>query len=336
MSGLSDNTNNLLIGQQFREGLLKLAPSKRDAYLNALQVEKIQNSYLFNVMFSKDPCKSSEYEGRVLCQFMDPTSENFEKICEIHNKFTSPKIKLNKPKTSKLQKSTTKIVKEHESETLGHLYLLREREFINSNESVYKIGKSENISTRLKKYPKGSELIIIMKSNNVHEDEKQLIEVFDKNYNNRKDIGREYYEGNVEDMIELFTSTILAGYKNPNKLINDDVKLEDEIRNILHQNEYESVEEYDLKDGIIKCKKLRFDFDAQNDESNDRNNKLINLFSSYFGGKIVAITSAKGILKSYITDKKYYETKGIIVTEHSSNETVKIIMDIIKRINTLK
>ena len=40
-----------------------------------------------------------------------------------------------------------------------HVYLIRGREFINSNENTYKIGRSGNICGRVKNYPKDSEMI---------------------------------------------------------------------------------------------------------------------------------------------------------------------------------
>jgi len=38
--------------------------------------------------------------------------------------------------------------------------------------------------------------------------EKEIIKIFDKKFINRKDIGREYYEGNYDEMEKLFLNII--------------------------------------------------------------------------------------------------------------------------------
>lgn len=76
----------------------------------------------------------------------------------------------------------------------GHLYLIREREFIRTNELVFKIGKSTNIRNRMPCYPKNSQLhAILLCPYNVHATEKALIKRFDKVFVKRTDIGKEYY-----------------------------------------------------------------------------------------------------------------------------------------------
>lgn len=77
----------------------------------------------------------------------------------------------------------------------GHLYMIKEREFIKTNENIYKIGKSINIKSRMPSYPKNSCIYgIVYCSLDIHRAEKDLIQHFDKRFKNRPDIGREYYE----------------------------------------------------------------------------------------------------------------------------------------------
>ena len=40
----------------------------------------------------------------------------------------------------------------------GHIYLIQEREFMNANQNVYKIGRTKDINQRVKGYPKDSRL----------------------------------------------------------------------------------------------------------------------------------------------------------------------------------
>lgn len=83
----------------------------------------------------------------------------------------------------------------------NYIYLLREREFIESKLNIYKIGKStqENIK-RYKQYPKNSELILQIECENCSICERDLIKLFDSKYKKRTDLGLEYYEGNKDQM----------------------------------------------------------------------------------------------------------------------------------------
>ena len=83
--------------------------------------------------------------------------------------------------------------------------MIREREFIKTKESIYKIGKTVEIKNRMPAYPKDSILHICFYCNtNIDQIEKQMIKHFDNVFKNRSDIGREYYEGNLTDMIQNF------------------------------------------------------------------------------------------------------------------------------------
>lgn len=87
----------------------------------------------------------------------------------------------------------------------GHIYLIREREFINSGKPIYKIGKTcqKDPRRRIASYPKGSECIILIKKDNVELVEKRLIKQFTNFFIKRSDIGAEYFEGNKETMTKL-------------------------------------------------------------------------------------------------------------------------------------
>lgn len=77
----------------------------------------------------------------------------------------------------------------------GHLYLIREREFVRGDEAVFKIGKSINLRGRMSSYPKASCMhVALYTKRDVHVLEKELIAHFDKTFVNRSDIGREYYQ----------------------------------------------------------------------------------------------------------------------------------------------
>jgi uncharacterized C2H2 Zn-finger protein len=112
----------------------------------------------------------------------------------------------------KIDKKLTKWFDEYDHECEiddsdnGHIYLLQEREFIKTNEPIYKIGKSIEVTSRLKNYPKGSNIIAVFPVSNVQKTESYLIGKFCKSFIRRLDIGHEYFEGDVEKMTYLIKS----------------------------------------------------------------------------------------------------------------------------------
>jgi hypothetical protein len=86
----------------------------------------------------------------------------------------------------------------------SYVYVLIEREFINSGENVFKIGKTTDILSRMKGYPKGSKLVCLMNCENHNESELQLKTAFKKAFKHRGDIGHEYFEGNKLEIINVF------------------------------------------------------------------------------------------------------------------------------------
>ena len=67
----------------------------------------------------------------------------------------------------------------------SYIYLVQEREFINTKQNIYKLGKSrqENLG-RFKQYPKGSKLIIQLECENCDINEKNLIVIIIKQFYN--------------------------------------------------------------------------------------------------------------------------------------------------------
>jgi hypothetical protein len=64
-----------------------------------------------------------------------------------------------------------------------YIYLLQEREFIKTNENIYKIGKTkQEHNNRLKGYPKGSVLLLQTICNNCDTMETYLVKIFNNKY----------------------------------------------------------------------------------------------------------------------------------------------------------
>lgn len=90
------------------------------------------------------------------------------------------------------------------SEQDEFIYILQEREFIRSNQPIYKIGKTINPKSRLSSYPNGSRVYLIQLVEDCNETEKKMIELFDEKFENKVEIGREYYYGEIRQMIKEF------------------------------------------------------------------------------------------------------------------------------------
>ena len=87
---------------------------------------------------------------------------------------------------------------------LNYIYLLQIREFVKSNEPIYKIGMTTQKNfNRFRQYPKDSVLLHQTVCNNCKNIEKRLIQKFKNIFKYRKDIGTEYFEGNYKSMIKM-------------------------------------------------------------------------------------------------------------------------------------
>lgn len=84
-----------------------------------------------------------------------------------------------------------------------YIYLLQERESLRCHDEIYKIGrtKQEGVS-RIKNYPKGSKVWLMIIVNDSVKAENDLLDHFDKMFVQVSDVGREYYKGNPVQMME--------------------------------------------------------------------------------------------------------------------------------------
>lgn len=97
------------------------------------------------------------------------------------------------------------------------IYLLQEREFINNNELIYKIGKTKQKKLkRVKSYSNGSELLFYISCNNCDEIEKIILNKFKNTFIHKKDIGNEYFMGDYKIMIDIIYNIIKISNNNEN------------------------------------------------------------------------------------------------------------------------
>ena len=94
----------------------------------------------------------------------------------------------------------------------GYNYIIHTREAIRVNENVYKIGRCKNIANRFRQYPKGSILMYSSDTSDHVLTEDILIKAFHTHFVQRKDYGNEYFEGDIDDFIQMFDN-VLHAYK---------------------------------------------------------------------------------------------------------------------------
>ena len=102
----------------------------------------------------------------------------------------------------------------------NYIYLLQEREFIKTNENIYKVGmtQKENFE-RFNQYPKGSVLLFQIICHDCKNMEVQVIKQFKEKFIQRKDIGSEYFEGNYKSMIDIIYSTVKSEEENVENIV---------------------------------------------------------------------------------------------------------------------
>jgi hypothetical protein len=92
---------------------------------------------------------------------------------------------------------------------MEYIYLIKEREFIKTEEEIYKIGRSSQYNAkRINQYPNGSIILLIIFCGNSGEIEKCLIIEFKKLFKQRRDIGLEYFEGCFLKMRDVITENV--------------------------------------------------------------------------------------------------------------------------------
>lgn len=129
--------------------------------------------------------------------------DNKKKILEIENNLKNIDIEVENNQISEpLNNKTT--IKNEIKKVKGFIYILKEREFIKTNENIYKIGKTskENVIDRIKQYPNDSLLFGYWIIPDIDEFERLLKSSFRLKFKNKKEIGTEYFEGNIDEMKE--------------------------------------------------------------------------------------------------------------------------------------
>jgi len=135
---------------------------------------------------------------------------------------------------------------------LQYIYLIQEREFIHLEKPIFKVGKTKQRNfTRFTQYPKESALIFQSACNNCDLCEKEILQLFKKKYEQKKNIGTEYFEGDYTCMLSDISDIITQQWKKQKvidqerKVIEAEFKrkLEDELREKIEDELREKIED---------------------------------------------------------------------------------------------
>ena len=96
-----------------------------------------------------------------------------------------------------------KSKKKSTDEIIQYIYILQEREFVKTGEPIYKVGKTRQVNLgRFSQYPNGSVLYFQLIVPDCDKLERIIIHNFKGKYIQRTDIGREYFQGDVFEMMD--------------------------------------------------------------------------------------------------------------------------------------
>jgi hypothetical protein len=92
-----------------------------------------------------------------------------------------------------------------------YIYIIKEREFINTNENVYKIGSSMSVNENMSYIPRGSNIHMMVKVENAANVEEEIITQLKKckSLIHYSCIGDEYFQGDIITIINAVTQAIV-------------------------------------------------------------------------------------------------------------------------------
>jgi len=150
-----------------------------------------------------------------------------------------------------LQIEETKTIIKTVGMTSQYIYLLQEREFVNSKQKIYKIGMTcQENHKRFNQYKKGSILLFQIICTDCRLLEKNIIKIFKEKFKQRKeDVGNESFEGDFKHMIDIIYQCVRQENHPTADLLSED--LSDRPQNIIPAIDLDLLSE-NLLDGPSK------------------------------------------------------------------------------------
>ena len=213
------------------------------------------------------------------------------------------------------------------------LYLLRTREFINNNQNIYKFGRSYNLTKRITQYPNKSIVYLLIECDDSIKHESKIIEFFRNKYKSERDVGNEYFSGNLTEIIDdiiNYVNLVMIGKKygmiKEDIIIDKKTKLDDKS---IFQNQLENA-----KCIVINQNINNFIMNQDGDGIEDKCNKIAELIEN-FNKKVIdepideglkcicgKIFSSKHALKRHINNRniKCHSKNNSILQDKTQNK----------------
>jgi len=217
---------------------------------------------------------------------------------------------------------------------INYIYLLQEREFIKTNENIFKIGMTTKKNyERFNQYPKGSILLFQIICNNCKHIEKIIIKIFKEKFIQRKEVGTEYFEGNYKIMIDIIY--LILNKRNKIDLNENEIELyekkievnENEIE--LYEIELNEIELNEIELNKIELNKIELNkIELNKIELNENHVK--------FNENKVVLNEIELIYKKNNIIKKNYECKRCFYNCNQLNDMKKHLNKKTKCINKLE
>lgn len=191
----------------------------------------------------------------------------------------------------------------------GHIYIAYLREFIQNGEDIYKIGKTEAVTTRPNGYPKGTIFLFTSYVDDINFAEGKIIEMLSTKTIRRLDYGKEYFEGDYKLIRGVMISIIDEINSDSRvKFIKSKIRLDDKKLTKKNDNNENIYQEY-INKFVIK---------SMNDQNRIKQKELISNCLNWMKKHPVYQSGMHNFSKSSVTqamEKLYDEVKSIRFTD---------------------
>ena len=138
-----------------------------------------------------------------------------------------------------------------------YVYLLQTREFFNSKQPVYKIGRTKKHNlTRFSQYTLGSVLLFQSSCRDCYKLEREIITLFKQKYIHKHLIGRESFEGNVDEMVRDLCDIVKYERETPVLIVNNIESIQEVVVEEItrcEENDGNEVIKVDIENNIINA-----------------------------------------------------------------------------------
>ena len=90
----------------------------------------------------------------------------------------------------------------------GYIYIVQEREFVNLNQPIFRVGNTQTGMARIRKYPNDSKVFFMCNVENAYNLALIVIQSFKKQFTQQNNIGYRYFEGDINEMMLLICNLI--------------------------------------------------------------------------------------------------------------------------------